>query len=79
MDFTKLIFENKLVYAGFTINRISAIIPPLYLLVAGFQKLPVFIVILLIAELIIVFAIATLPFEFRKYKQEKERKKEECD
>lgn len=67
MDFTSLVFENKLVHFGFTINRIAALIPPLYLLLWGFGKLPLLIVVLVIVELAIVLIIATLPFELKKF------------
>lgn len=65
MDFSNLVFENKLVYTGFTINRIAAFIPPIYLLYYGWHKLPTLITTLIIIEVISVGLIAILPFEFK--------------
>jgi len=67
LDFQDIVFENKLVYTGFTINRIAAFIPPVYLLWNGWGKLPIVITALLLAETIIVLFITTIPFEFSKY------------
>lgn len=68
LDFQDVIFENKLVYTGFTVNRLSAIIPPVYLLLFGWKKLPVVVTTLIIIELFIVIVIATLPFEIKRFK-----------
>jgi hypothetical protein len=67
LDFQNVKFDNELVYAGFTVNRIAATIPPLYLLVAGWGKLPFYVVGLAFTELFIVLVIASIPFEFKKF------------
>jgi hypothetical protein len=67
LDFQDIVFENKLVYSGFTINRIAAFIPPIYLLWNGWGKLPILITVLLLIETGIVILITTIPFEFKKF------------
>lgn len=37
-DLAHVSFDNTLVYIGFSINRIAALIPPVYLLIAGWEK-----------------------------------------
>lgn len=71
LDFQNVVFENELVYTGFTINRIAAFVPPAYLLISGWGKLPGFIETLLIVELAIVLAIALIPFEISKLTEKK--------
>lgn len=66
LNFQDVKFDNELVYCGFTINRIAASIPPAYLLIAGWGKLPFYVSSLAITELIIVLVIASLPLEFKK-------------
>jgi hypothetical protein len=59
-------FKNNLVYFGFSINRIAASIPPLYLLLNGWKKFPFYITILLLVEMFIVLYITSLPIERKK-------------
>jgi hypothetical protein len=66
LDFQNVKFDNKLVYAGFTINRIAAFIPPAYLVFAGWGKLPWGIMGLILFEIVTVLLIATLPFEGKR-------------
>lgn len=63
LDFQNVVFENELVYTGFTINRIAAFVPPAYLLLSGWGRLPGLIEFLLVVEIGIVLAIALIPFE----------------
>lgn len=65
LDFSNIQFENKLVYFGFTINRIAAFIPPIYLLIKGWGKLPILLSSLILLEVSVIFLIATLPFELK--------------
>lgn len=66
LNFQDLVFENKLVYTGFTLNRIAALIPPIYLLWAGWGRLPLAVFLLILLELVIVLLIATIPFELER-------------
>jgi len=66
LDFQNVTFENELVYTGFTLNRIAAFVPPAYLLVSGWDKLPPLISSLLFVELSIVLLIASIPLEFNR-------------
>jgi len=63
LDFQNITFDNKLVYTGFTINRIAAFIPPVYLVFAGWGKLPILVFILLLIEIVFTLFITIVPFE----------------
>lgn len=62
-DLENVSFESGLVYLGFSVNRVAALIPPGYLLVAGWGKMPWYITILVIIEIFIVFYIASIPLK----------------
>lgn len=63
-DISEILSRNYIAYTGFTLNRVAALAPVIYLLFYGWGKLPFFIVLLLIIELLIVFAISLLPFNY---------------
>lgn len=49
--------KHPLVYYGFFINRVAAIAPWLYVLGVGYKKLPIYISLLILAEVLIVLYI----------------------
>lgn len=59
-NFEKVKFRGKVVYSGFVINRLAAFVPWLYPLTAGWNRLPLFITILIITELLVVVLIGML-------------------
>lgn len=61
-DLQNVSFDNGMVYFGFSMNRIAALVPPGYLLLAGWGKMPWYITVLVLVELVIVFYIASIPF-----------------
>lgn len=52
---------GRWMYSGLMINRLAAIIPWVYILLAGWSKLPNYIVLAIFIELIIVLIIGILP------------------
>lgn len=54
--FTNL-FSNKVTYYGFLINRTAAIVPWAYVLIVGFRKLPVIVVLMILIEICIVILV----------------------
>ena len=61
-DFSKINIRKRGVYIGFTINRISAAVPTLYLLYNGWGKFPPFIQFAILIELGIVLYLTYIPF-----------------
>ncbi|MFC1662825.1 hypothetical protein ACFL04_01500 [Patescibacteria group bacterium] len=58
--------EGKTMYTGLMMNRIAAIVPWIYLITAGWGKLPIYITLAAITEIVIVMIIGTLPLRNRK-------------
>lgn len=60
-------FRSRQVYIGFLINRLAAIIPWLYIVIAGWGVLPTVVVLAIFAEISIVVLIGfLLPFKNKK-------------
>lgn len=53
----KIHFSGPIVYLGFLLNRLAALVPWVYILSTGWGKLPIFITTLIFFEVVIVFVI----------------------
>lgn len=60
--------EGRWMYSGLLINRTAAIIPWLYILIAGWSKLPIYIILPIFTEIVIVLVLGSMPFYKRVIK-----------